>query len=110
MIIIGSSNGRVGIAAGWAILQAGGSALDAVEAATRLVEDNPDDHSVGYGGYPNLLGEVELDASIMDGTTLRAGVVGALIRVSCRHQRSPACDGTPATCCAGRRRRCALCC
>jgi beta-aspartyl-peptidase (threonine type) len=78
MIIIGSSNGRAGIAAGWAILQAGGSALDAVEAATRLVEDNPDDHSVGYGGYPNLLGEVELDASIMDGTTLRAGAVGAL--------------------------------
>ncbi|NWG19542.1 MAG: N(4)-(beta-N-acetylglucosaminyl)-L-asparaginase [Chloroflexi bacterium] len=78
MIIIGSSNGNVGIASGWAILQAGGSALDAVEAATRLVEDNPDDHSVGYGGYPNLLGDVELDASIMDGTTLRAGAVGAL--------------------------------
>lgn len=78
MIIIGSSNGSVGIAAGWDILQAGGSALDAVEAATRLVEDNPHDHSVGYGGYPNLLGEVELDASIMDGTTLRAGAVGAL--------------------------------
>ncbi|ABU60446.1 N(4)-(beta-N-acetylglucosaminyl)-L-asparaginase [Roseiflexus castenholzii] len=78
MIIIGSSNGGVGIAAGWSVLQAGGSALDAVEMATRLVEDNPDDHSVGYGGYPNLLGEVELDASIMDGTTLRAGAVGAL--------------------------------
>jgi beta-aspartyl-peptidase (threonine type) len=62
----------------WAILAAGGSALDAVEAGTRLVEDNPADHSVGYGGYPNLLGEVELDASIMDGTTLRAGAVGAL--------------------------------
>lgn len=78
MIIIGSSNGSVGIATGWSILQTGGSALDAVEAATRLVEDNPHDHSVGYGGYPNLLGEVELDASIMDGTTLRAGAVGAL--------------------------------
>ena len=78
MIIIASSNGSVGIGAGWQILRAGGSALDAVEAATRLVEDNPDDHSVGYGGYPNLLGEVELDASIMDGTTLRAGSVGAL--------------------------------
>jgi L-asparaginase / beta-aspartyl-peptidase len=49
-----------------------------VEAATRVVEANPDDHSVGYGGFPNLLGEVELDASIMDGTTLAAGAVGAL--------------------------------
>ncbi|MEN9935497.1 MAG: hypothetical protein RLZZ387_2076 [Chloroflexota bacterium] len=78
VIIIASSNGIVGMAAGWEILRAGGSALDAVEAATRLVEDNPEDHSVGYGGYPNLLGEVELDASIMDGTTLRAGAVGAL--------------------------------
>lgn len=78
MIIIASSNGVVGMQAGWETLRAGGSALDAVEAATRLVEDNPADHSVGYGGYPNLLGEVELDASIMDGATLRAGAVGAL--------------------------------
>lgn len=78
MILIASANGAVGMDAGWAILQAGGSALDAVEAATRPVEDNPDEHSVGYGGYPNLLGEVELDASIMEGTTLRAGAVGAL--------------------------------
>src|ERR687884_2062386 len=78
MIIIASSNGDVGIPAAWEILQGGGTALDAVEAATRLVEDNPADHSVGYNGYPNLLGEVELDASIMDGTTLRAGAVGAL--------------------------------
>jgi L-asparaginase / beta-aspartyl-peptidase len=78
VIIIASSNGDVGMGAAWEILRSGGAALDAVEAATRLVEDNPDDHTVGYGGYPNLLGEVELDASIMDGTTLRAGAVGAL--------------------------------
>ena len=78
MIIIASSNGDIGLPAAWDILQSGGSALDAVEAATRLVEDNPEDHSVGYSGYPNLLGEVELDASIMDGTSLRAGAVGAL--------------------------------
>jgi isoaspartyl peptidase/L-asparaginase-like protein (Ntn-hydrolase superfamily) len=78
MIIIASSNGDIGIPAAWAILRDGGTALDAVEAATRLVEANPEDHSVGYGGYPNLLGEVELDASIMDGTTRRAGAVGAL--------------------------------
>jgi beta-aspartyl-peptidase (threonine type) len=59
----------VGIDAAWGILERGGSALDTVEAGTRRVEDNPDDHTVGYGGYPNLVGEVELDASIMDGTT-----------------------------------------
>lgn len=78
MILVASRNGSVGMDAAWDILQQGGSALDAVEAATRLVEDNPDDHSVGYSGYPNLLGEVELDASLMDGTTLRAGAVGGL--------------------------------
>lgn len=78
MQLVGSSNAAVGFAAGWAILEQGGSALDAVEAVARVVEDNPEDHSVGYGGYPNLLGEVELDASIMDGTSLRTGAVGAL--------------------------------
>jgi beta-aspartyl-peptidase (threonine type) len=62
----------------WKVLAHGGSALDAVEVAVRCVEDDTDDHTVGYGGYPNLLGEVELDASIMDGTTRNAGAVGAL--------------------------------
>ena len=64
--------------AGWELLESGRSALDAVEAVIRLVEDNPDDHTVGYSGYPNLLGEVELDASIMDGAMREAGAVGAL--------------------------------
>ena len=64
--------------AAMAALRAGGSALDAVEAGTKMVELNLDDHSVGVGGYPNLLGEVELDASIMEGTTRRAGAVAAL--------------------------------
>jgi beta-aspartyl-peptidase (threonine type) len=78
VIVVASGNGDVGIDAAWDVLAAGGSALDAVEAGTRLVEDNADDHTVGYGGYPNLLGEVELDASIMEGSTRRAGAVGAL--------------------------------
>jgi len=60
------------------ILRAGGSALDAVEATIRAVESNPEDHSVGYGGLPNILGQVELDASIMDGKTRAAGAVGAV--------------------------------
>ena len=78
MIVVASGNGRIGLQSAIAILKDGGSALDAVEAATRLVEANPDDHTVGLGGYPNLLGLVELDALIMDGHSRRAGAVGAL--------------------------------
>jgi beta-aspartyl-peptidase (threonine type) len=75
---VGSSNARVGLAAGMAILRRGGSALDAVEAAILPVESNLDDHSVGRGGLPNILGVVELDASIMDGWTLGAGAVAGV--------------------------------
>lgn len=78
MIIIASANGSVGMEAATAILGNGGSALDAVEAAANIVESNVDDHSVGVGGYPNILGDVELDASIMEGATRRAGAVAAL--------------------------------
>jgi beta-aspartyl-peptidase (threonine type) len=78
MLVVASQNGNVGIDAAWDVLAAGGHALDAVEAGTRIVEDNPADHTVGYAGYPNLLGHVELDASIMDGATRRAGAVGSL--------------------------------
>jgi isoaspartyl peptidase/L-asparaginase-like protein (Ntn-hydrolase superfamily) len=60
------------------LLRAGHSAMDAVEAAIRVVEANEADHFVGVGGLPNLLGEVELDASIMDGSTRRAGAVAAV--------------------------------
>lgn len=66
------------------ILLEGGTALDAVEAGTRVVEDDPAEHGVGYGGLPNLLGIVELDASIMDGKTLRAGAVAGV-----RHHKNP---------------------
>jgi beta-aspartyl-peptidase (threonine type) len=77
-IMVASENGRFGLVAGLQLLREGGRALDAVEVACRIVEDDPADHSVGYGGIPNLLGEVELDASIMDGRTLRSGAVAAL--------------------------------
>ncbi|MFF0147615.1 beta-aspartyl-peptidase (threonine type) [Amycolatopsis sulphurea] len=78
VVVAGSHNAAIGLPAAWRLLAAGESALDAVEAATRLVEDNEADHSVGYAGYPNLVGEVELDASIMDGRDRRVGAVGAL--------------------------------
>jgi isoaspartyl peptidase/L-asparaginase-like protein (Ntn-hydrolase superfamily) len=76
--MIASEGGEVGLAAGMSLLRGGGSALDAVEAAVRVVESNEADHHVGVGGLPNLLGEVELDASIMDGATRRAGAVAVV--------------------------------
>ena len=77
-LVIASANGDIGMATAIAILRRGRSALDAVEAGIRAVESNAQDHSVGRGGLPNLVGQVELDASIMDGRTLAAGSVAAL--------------------------------
>ncbi|MFD5224220.1 N(4)-(beta-N-acetylglucosaminyl)-L-asparaginase [Microbacterium sp. NPDC058342] len=77
-VVAGSHNAEIGLPAAWEILSRGGRAVDAVEAAIRLVEDNEADHSVGYAGYPNLLGDVQLDAAIMDGANRRVGAVGAL--------------------------------
>ena len=77
-IVVASENGRAGATAAMALLREGGTALDAVEVACRVTEDDPGDHSVGYGGLPNLVGQVELDASIMDGRTLRSGAVAGL--------------------------------
>ena len=77
-VVVASENGRGGATAAMELLHRGGKALDAVEIACRVNEDEPEDHSVGYGGIPNLLGEVELDASIMDGRTLRSGAVAGL--------------------------------
>lgn len=62
----------------WGILGPGGSALDAVERGANVIEADPEDHSVGLGGLPNLDGVVQLDASIMDGRTYSAGAVASL--------------------------------
>ncbi len=78
MIVVGNTSGRIGVQEAMRVLKAGGSVIDAVEAGIRLVEADPDNHTVGYGGYPNLLGQVELDASIMEGRGRTAGAVGAL--------------------------------
>lgn len=59
---------------GYKILQRGGSALNAIEASVKVLEDNPL-FNAGRGSALNLLGEVEMDASIMDGNTLKAGAV-----------------------------------
>ena len=77
-LILANVEGAVGVQTAIDAVRSGRSALDAVEAALRVVESDPSVRSVGYGGAPNLLGEVECAASIMCGATLRAGAVGAL--------------------------------
>lgn len=68
------------IDAGYAVLQAGGSSLDAVTRAVVLLEDNPL-FNAGRGAVFTLDGRNELDASIMDGRTLQAGAVCGLTRI-----------------------------
>jgi len=74
----GEEWGRKVNAPGWEILSAGGNALDAVEKAANVVELDPEDSSVGYGGLPNEEGVVQLDASCMYGPTHKPGAVAAL--------------------------------
>src|SRR5262245_38563608 len=69
--------------AGYAVLEKGGSSLDAVTAAVRTLEDNPL-FNAGIGAVLNRDGDAELDSSIMDGATLRAGAVANL-----RHVKNP---------------------
>lgn len=76
--ITGTDNSEAFLHIGSGLLREGSSAVDAVEATIRAVEANPEDHSVGLGGIPNLLGVIQLDASIMDGRTLNAGAVAAV--------------------------------
>ena len=76
--ITGTHNSGRYLFSGVNILKEGGSAIDAIEEATRLVEENPNDTTVGMGGIPNLLGVQEMDASIMCGKTLKCGAVGAV--------------------------------
>ena len=77
-LVISSDNGIRAVEKAMSILKAGGSTLDAVIEGVTLVEDDPEDSSVGLGGLPNSEGEVELDASVMHGPTGAAGAVGAL--------------------------------
>lgn len=77
-VIVSSENGVRAAAEAMALLRQGASALDAAVAAASLVEQDLADHSVGKAGIPNVLGTVELDASVMDGSSLQAGAVAAL--------------------------------
>ncbi|MFQ5881032.1 MAG: isoaspartyl peptidase/L-asparaginase family protein [Candidatus Methylomirabilales bacterium] len=68
---------RKAVFAGWQCLEQGGSALDAVEHAVALLEDHPL-FNAGRGSVLNAAGDVEMDASLMEGQAMRAGAVGAV--------------------------------
>src|SRR5262252_754358 len=74
---------RKALAAGWRVLSGGGSALDAVEEAVVVMEDD-ETFDAGRGSFLNREGKVQLDALIMEGSTLRAGGVGCV-----EHLRNP---------------------
>src|SRR5256886_12895116 len=72
---------RNAIAAGWRVLDRGGTALDAVEEAVVIMEDDGT-FDAGRGSFLNRDGKVQLDALIMDGATLRAGGVGCVEHIA----------------------------
>jgi N4-(beta-N-acetylglucosaminyl)-L-asparaginase len=77
-VVISSPNGLAACAKAMDVIKGGGDTLDAVIAGVNIIELDPNDTSVGYGGLPNEDGEVELDSCVMHGPTRRAGSVGAI--------------------------------
>jgi len=80
-LVISSANGLRATAKAMEMIREGKDTLDAVVAGVAIVEDDPKDMSVGYGGLPNEDGVVELDASVMHGPTRRAGAVASIQRI-----------------------------
>ncbi len=77
-VVVASGNGMAATQKAADMIAAGADTLDAVIAGVNIVEKDPDDMSVGYGGLPNEDGIVELDSCVMHGPTCRAGSVAAL--------------------------------
>ncbi|HLF14093.1 MAG TPA: N(4)-(beta-N-acetylglucosaminyl)-L-asparaginase [Bacteroidota bacterium] len=77
-ILITSANGVAAAQKAMSMILGGSDALDAVIGGVNIVEDDPEDTSVGYGGLPNEEGVVELDAAVMHGPSYRAGAVAAI--------------------------------
>jgi len=80
-LVVSSANGLEAVRKAHAMIAAGSDPLDAVIAGVNIVEDDPEDVTVGYGGIPNEEGVVQLDASVMDGRNMKSGAVGALERI-----------------------------
>jgi L-asparaginase / beta-aspartyl-peptidase len=81
-MVVAHLNGvRNAMAAGWKVLERGGSALDAVEESVVILE-NDETFDAGRGSFLNRDGKVQMDALLMDGATLRAGGVGCVERIA----------------------------
>ncbi len=77
-VAVASANGIKAVELAVQRMRSGADPLDAIIAGVNLVEDDPKDMSVGYGGIPNEEGVVQLDACVMHGPTARAGAVASL--------------------------------
>ncbi len=101
-IVVSTWKNHAANEAAMSVIETGGSAVDAVEAGVKVVEADPNDQSVGYGGLPDRTGKVTLDACIMDSTG-NAGSVCFLEHI--RHPVSVArkvMDNTPHVILAGK--------
>jgi len=78
MLLIASNEGRTGVPRTVELLKAGEGGLRAMVEGIKIAEADPEIHSVGQSSWPNLLGELQLDAAVMDGNTRRTGAVGAV--------------------------------
>jgi N4-(beta-N-acetylglucosaminyl)-L-asparaginase len=77
-VVVASANGLKSVEKAMELIRAGADPLDAAIAGVAIVEADPNDHSVGYGGIPNEEGIVELDAAVMHGPTHSGGAVASL--------------------------------
>ncbi|MFT7487317.1 MAG: N4-(beta-N-acetylglucosaminyl)-L-asparaginase [Candidatus Paceibacteria bacterium] len=77
-VLVGSANALAGMKISYDALLKGAHPLDVAIDVVKVVEANPNDHSVGLGGLPNEDGVVQLDAAVMDGRTHNAGSVGCI--------------------------------
>jgi isoaspartyl peptidase/L-asparaginase-like protein (Ntn-hydrolase superfamily) len=78
MVLIANYVGRSGVPKAAELLKAKTNGMRAIIEGVKIVEEDLTIHSVGQSSWPNILGELQLDAAVMDGNTRRTGAVGAL--------------------------------
>ena len=77
-VSVASGNGVKAVERAWELMNQGRDTAEAIVEGVRIVEEDPNDMSVGYGGLPNERGVVQLDSSVMHGPTHKAGCVACI--------------------------------